>query len=243
MEMTDNIVDTSPRRAAIIAGIAYLVMFFAAIFSEFFVRQGIVVAGDAAATANNIMANETLFRAGLGGYLLILVGDLAIAWALYIVLKPVSQSLSLLAAWSRLVYTAVFAVAQANLFIVLRLLNSADYLAASGVEQLQAQVLLYLNAFGDGWAIGYVFFGLHLFFLGYLAFKSSYIPKILGILLMVSCFTYLIDNVAMLLLPNYENLAAISTIFAIPSFLGEFLLVVWIVIKRGKLPDGGRAEA
>jgi len=228
--MTDPVTGTSRRTAAVVVGIAYLVMFVVAIFAEFFVRQGLVVAGDAAATAANLTANDTLFRAGIGGYLVILVSDVLMAWGLYVFLKPINKSLSLLAAWFRLVYTAVSAAALFNLAGALRLVNGAGYLSAFPSEQLQAQALMLLETFADGWAAALVFFALHLFFLGYLVLKLGLIPRIVGVVCLISSFTYLADNVGKLLLVNYEAYSAIAGIFAMLSFLGEFLLVLWIVV-------------
>jgi hypothetical protein len=96
--------------------------------------------------------------------------------------------------------------------------------------------MLSLNAFSDGWAIGYVcFFSLHLFILGYLVYKSGYIPRILGVLLIIGGFGYLVDTFALLLLPNYEDYEAISTLLIIPTALGEILLAFWLLIKGVKV--------
>ena len=229
--MTDRTSDVSQRSAAIVTVVAYLGMVVAAIFSEFIVRESIVVPGDAATTAANIAASGALFRAGIGGYLIILICDVGMAWGLYVVLKQVSTSLSLLAAWFRLVYTAIFAMALLNLVNALRLASDTGYLAVVGGDQLQYQVMLSLNAFADGWAIGYVFFGLHLFFLGYLVFKSDYIPKILGILLLVAGTGYLIEYFGKFLFPDLNITIGIITGW------GELLFMIWLLWKGGKVPE------
>ncbi|NOY60637.1 MAG: DUF4386 domain-containing protein [Calditrichaeota bacterium] len=235
--MTNRIADISQRKAAIVAGVSFLIMFIAAIIAEFLARQSLVVPGDAATTANNIMANELLFRSGIFSYLIILILDVVLAWAFYVFLKPVNKSLSLLAAWFRLVYTAIFGIALLNLVTVLSLLSGADYLTVFETGQLYAQVMLSLNAFSDGWAIGYVFFSLHLFFLGYLAFKSGYIPRIMGVLLIIAGFGYLIDNLAKLVLPGYENYAAIILLIVfLPCLIGEMAFCLWLLFKGGKRP-------
>ena len=238
--MTNRVADISLRKAARIAGFGLLIMFIPTAFSYFFVLEGLIVPGDAATTANNIMANELLFRIAIASFLIVIVLDVVVAWAFYVLLKPVNKSLSLLTGWFRLVYSTIFGIALLNLVNALRLLIDADYLTVFGTDQLHAQVLLSLNAFSDGWAIGYIFFSLHLFFLGYLVFKSGYIPKILGVLLIISSPAYLIDNVAILLLPNYENYEAIiSLVVFVPAFIGEFSLMLWLLFKGSKIPEMG----
>jgi len=218
---TANIADISLRQAARIAGFGLLIMFIPTFFANFIVLESLIVPGDAAETAN------------------VIILDVLVAWALYVFLKPVNKSLSLLAAWFRLLYTAVLGIALLYLVTVLRLFRGADYLTVFGKDQLHAQVLLSLNAFSDGWAIGYVsFFSLHLFFLGYLVYKSGYIPRILGVLLIIGGFGYLIINLADLLLPNYANYEAIFLlVLGVPSFLGEFLLAFWLLFRGAKIPE------
>jgi hypothetical protein len=234
--MTNRNADISLRQAAIVAGLGLLLMFLPAVFMNYFVLGSLIVPGDAAETANNIMANELQFRIGICSFIIVIILDVLVAWAFYVFLKPVNKSLSLLAAWFRLLYTVVFGLALLYLVTVLRLLSDADYLAVFGTDQLHAQVMLSLNAFSDGWAIGYVcFFSLHLFILGYLVYKSGYIPRILGVLLIIGGFGYLVDTFALLLLPNYEDYEAISTLLIIPTALGEILLAFWLLIKGVKV--------
>ena len=229
--MFNRIADISQRQAAIIAGFGLLIMTIFYVFADFFIFQNLIVPGDAKTTANNILANELLFRIGICSFTIVIVLDVVVAWALYVLLKPVNKSLSLLAAWFRLVYATIFGIALANLFSVLRLLSDADFVTVFEIDQLYAQVMLSLNAFSDGWQIGYVFFGLHLFVLGYLVFKSGYIPKILGVLLIIAGLGYLIDSYAIFLLPNYE--ATIGYV----TFIGEVLFMLWLLFKGAKIPE------
>ena len=236
--MKASISDISQRKAAIVAGFSFLIMTIAAIFAIYFVLDNLKVPGDAAATANNIMASETLFRVGICSLIIVLICDLVVAWALYVFLIQVNKSLSLLTAWLRMVYAAFLGIALLNFVIILLLLSGADYLIAFDTAQLHAQVLLFLNAFNDIWAIGLVIFGLHLFLLGYLVLKSGFIPKILGILLIIASLGYLISNLATLLLPRYENYKAIiEFVFIIPMFGGEIGLALWLLFKGGKIPS------
>lgn len=170
--------------------------------------------------------------------IIMVIFDVVVAWALYILLKPVNKSLSLLAAWFRLVNGTIFGIALYNLFSVLQLLDSANYLTGFETSQLQAQVMLFLNAFNYTWLIGLIFFGLHLFVLGHLIFKSSYIPGTLGVLLIVASLGYLIDSFANFLLPNYTNYETIfMLIVVIPGIIGELSLTLWLLLKGAKIPE------
>lgn len=130
------------------------------------------------------MANELLFRSAIASFMVLVILDVAVAWALYILLKPVNKNLAMLAAWFRVVFAAILGIALHNFLSVLELLNGADYLTVFETE---------LNY---TWLIGLTIFGLHLFILGYLIFQSSYIPKIIGVLLVVSSLGYIIDSFA-----------------------------------------------
>ncbi|MDD3043273.1 MAG: DUF4386 domain-containing protein [Methanosarcinaceae archaeon] len=229
--MKNRIADISQRKAAMVAGFGLLLMTVFALFADFFVLPGLIVPGDATETANNIMAAEGLFRMAICSFLIVIILDVLVAWAFYVLLKPVNKSLSLLMAWFRLVYAVILAFSLVFLVIVLLLLSGADYLTVFETDQLHAQVMLSLNVFSDGWAIGLVFFGLHLALLGYLVFKSDYIPGILGVLLVVAGLSYLIDNFAILLLPDYD-----ATIYLVTGW-GELLFVFWLLFKGGKIPD------
>ncbi len=235
-KMSNGVAEISQRKSALVGGIGSLIMFFAAIVAEFLARQNLLVPGNAAATAHNIMTHGTLFRSGIFCYLIILVLDVVLAWAFYIFLKQVNKSLSLLTAWFRLVYTAVFGASLLHLVSVLRLTGGAEYLTVFASEQLHAQILLSFTAFGDGWAVGFMFFSLHLFFLGYLIFRSGYVPRILGIFLIIASVGYLSDNLAYLLLPDYLNYQNIlMVIVTVPAIIGEMGFALWLLIKGGKV--------
>ncbi len=225
-----RVADIPLRKAALIAGFGLLIMTIAALFAEF-ARTSLIVAGDATTTANNIMAKEILFHSGIFGYIIVIVLDVVVAWALYVFLKPINQSISLLAGWFRIVYAAIFATCLFNLVTVLRLLNNSDYLKVFEIDESHTQVMLSLNAFNDGWNIALVFFGFHLGLLGYLVLKSNYIPKSLGILLIIAGLGYLIDSLGKILIPNYNVTIAMFT------FIGELLLMFWLLIKGSKIQE------
>ena len=231
---TNPLVYISQRQAAVVAGLAIVALVILAGFAYGFVFQSLVVPGDATATAKNIKNNETLFRISIFCWLLNFIVDVLVAWVLYIFLKPVNESLSLLTAWLRLVYSAIFGAALLNFSIVLLLIGNADYLSVFEKDQIDALALLFLNAFDDIFSIGLVVFGFHLLSLGYLVFKSGFIPKILGILLLLASLGYLITSSANLLLSNYEDYKAITEMILVPPMiLGELVFGLWLLIRGG----------
>lgn len=222
-------------KIARVAGLLYLIIIVAGIFAEFFVRQSLVVPGDATATAGNIMAAEGLFRIGIAADLIMIMSDVALALMFYVLLKPVSNLLSLLAAFFRLGQATILGINLLNLFFVLQLLSGADYLTVFGADQLHALALMFLNGHSIGYAIGLVLFGLSLAVLGYLVFKSGYFPRVLGILLVFASFGYLIDSFASFLLPGYDAYEAIFALVVIlPAFIGEFSMCLWLLLKGVK---------
>ena len=234
--MTNRISDISPRQAALVAGAAILVMAILAGFAYGYVLKALIVPGDANSTANNIMASETLFRAAIFSFLLVLICDVVTAWALHIFLKKVNQSLSLLTAWLRLVYAAILGTAILNFVIILFLVSGADYLKAFEVGWLNAQVMLLLNAFNGIWSIGLVVFGCHLLVLGYLVFQSGYVPKILGVLLIIASLCYLTTNSASLILSNYKHYKeTVELVLSVPMIVGELGFGFWLLFKGGKV--------
>ena len=226
-KMTNNINDISLRQASIITGIGLLIINILAPFGHISINN-LIVPGDAAATASKIAASEGLFRISICCLLINAVLDIVVAWALYILLKPVNKSISLLSAWFRVAYTAILVVALSNLFSVLQLISGADYLAAFAPNQLHAQVMLIIDSFYNVWDFGLAIFGVHLLFLGYLVFKSGYFPKFLGILLLIAGFGYLHDPIGKILFPNYN--ITISEYL----FIGEFLLIFWVLWRGFK---------
>ncbi len=229
--MTKYIADLSHRKVAAIAGSGYLAIIILGIFAEFFVRSRLLVAGDATATANNILASEWLFRIGIASDLIMLSFDVLVAWALYVLLKQVNQSLAMLALLFRLIHAAIYGATLLLLFIVLLLLSGADYLAVIETDKLHALVLLFLNGHSFGYDLGLLFFGLHCFVLGYLIFISGYIPKILGLLLISASLAYLTGSFTRFLFPDYVD--TISPIYVV-SLIAELSLCIWLLFKAIK---------
>jgi hypothetical protein len=239
---TSSIADISQRQAARIAGFAYVVIIVLAFFANFLVVDRLVEPGDAAATVSNIAGSEGLFRSGVAAFVAVFVSDAVVAWALYIFFRRASRDLSLLMAWFRLLYTAISAIALLNLLVAVLLVGGADYAAALGVGQRDAQVMLFLDAYDYGWAIGLVCFGIHLVLLGFIVLRSDYVPSILGSLLAVAGLGYLVDSLARFLLPNYEDYGNLFLVLvAVPAIAGEFSLTGWLLLRGGKEPDLLRA--
>ncbi len=232
----------STKKIARIAGLLYLIIIVCAGFSEGFVRSSLIVPGDAAATANNIMASERLFRLGFVTDLIAFLSDAVVAILFYVLLKPVSKTVALQAAALRLLaHPAIASLNLLNHFLALQLLNGADFLTVFDTNQLYALVLLFLDAHTYGYLIGGAFFGVHLLVLGYLLYKSNLFPGILGVLLVVASFGYLTESFGNFLFPAYEEILA--WIVAVPAVIGELSLTLWLLIKGVKDQPSDAGEA
>ncbi len=222
--------DLSPRRAALVAGLGYLLT--PTPFAEFYVYPHLVIPGHIDLTAQNILAHQGLFAAGILAYVFSFVFDVVIAWALYYLLKPVSASLSRLAAWFQLVYTAAGLCACLNLVTVLRLLRTPEDAALFGsATALHAQVRVLLMTFGSVWGLSYVFFAIHLGLVGYLIYRSGYIPKWVGILLAVAGVGYVVQNLNAYLFPE-PDLGYVAI-----TLVGEFVFMLWLLIRGWKIKE------
>ncbi len=227
--MMERIEEASPRFKARIAGALYLAIFVAAPLAEFFVRGRLVVSGDAAATANNILAHQHLYRSGFAAELITLACDAAVALLLYDLFRPVSRSISLLAAVFRLMLVAIMAVNALNYFAPLVLLRNPQLLTAFKIDQLQALAFVSQKLYGTGYDISLVFFGFHCLLIGYLIFKCTFIPRILGALLAIGGLCYLISTFTDFLAPAFG--VALGIYIIVPSAVAELLLTLWLLVK------------
>jgi Domain of unknown function (DUF4386) len=218
-------VDWSTRRASLTAGIGTLLMIPLAVFGNFVAVQGLVRPGDAEATARDILASEGTFRLGIVSLFLVIVLDVVVAWALFRVFSPVSRAISMLAAWFRIVFAGVFLVAVAELVGVLHLLSNDSPLAVFDPRQLHSLALLRINAFTDIWDAGLVLFSVHLLLIGYLAYRSGFVPRIVGVLLLIAGLGYLTDSLGRVLFHSYSVTVGAFT------FLGEVLLGLWLLFR------------
>jgi len=222
----------SPRRAALIAGIGYVLLFGLAVFANFVVREGLIVADDAQATAANIAESNMLFRLGLVAFLAIFLIDIVVAWALHIVFRAQHHDLSLVAAWSRLVYTVFLGVAAIFFFQALAFYDSAAVADALGSAERNAQAFVGLELFNAAWLIGLAAFGLHLIVLGYLVARSAETPRWLGHLMIAAGAAYIVDTTAYTVLADYADHAdAFLVMVLVPSVVAEGWFGLWLLTR------------
>ena len=219
---------TSPMVYARIAGVLYLLIAVLSGFVHFYVPGELIVSGDATTTATNIVASAGLFRLHIAAELIILLSEIVLLVLLYELLKPVSKTLSLVAAVSRLAMTTIHGINVLNNVIVLLLVSGAGYVTVFAPNQLHALVTLILDAKSYGFSIGVAFLALHAAILSYLIFKSGYFPKVLGVLFMIATIGYLIDSFAHVLLANHTTGAIY---FALPIAIAEIAFPLWLLFK------------
>jgi hypothetical protein len=229
--MTSHTNQNSLKKAALVAGLAILGSVLVAPFAELYAFPKLVVPFEAAETARNILAHKSLFIVTIFCYMLTFLCDIVITWALYILLKPTDKNLSLLVAGFRLVYSVIALVALNNLVTAFQLLDTPGYLKVFEQNQLYAQVMIFLRAFKNHWYFGIIFFGIHLVFLGYLVYKSAYIPKALGVVLIITGLGYLLTTLRPFLYPN------VRVDFAKYTFYGELLFMLWLLFKGSRMKD------
>lgn len=223
------------RKSAFTAGISLVIMALAAFFSYGLVLGSLVVQDDPSATFQNIMLSSTLFRAGILGWLIILICDIVAAWSFYLFLKPLNKNLSLLAAWLRLTYTGILGIAILNLVFVSILMDSTASSSLFNINQLQEYVRVLLEAFHIIWSIGLIIFGGHLMIVGYLAFQSGFIPKAVSILLLIASSSYMLVHFCYAFLPQYDGIISmLESILSVPMSLGELSFGLWLLFKGGK---------
>lgn len=207
----------SIKKTARITGLLYLLMIPLGVFGILYVPSTLIVQGDVAATASNIVANETLFRISIVSALLVYLINIFVVLFLYKILKPVNKSLSALMVILLLVSVPIAFINELNSAAVLLLLD--------GAQQSLAQMSLFLDLHEYGIQIAGIFWGLWLLPMGYLVFKSNFIPKIIGVLLMIACLGYLADSFIFLIKPDF------GVVFTEFTFIGEVAIALWLLIK------------
>lgn len=230
--MTKLITDLSQHKAVTILRLLYPIWAVVGLFSIMYVPATLIVSGDAATTANNIMDNELLFRMGIAGSLITQLIFILVVLVLYQLFKSVDKNHALLMVIFALVGVPIAMLNTLNRVAALLLLNGADYLNVFGADQLHAQMMLFLNLNEQGVFIASIFWGLWLFPLGYLIYRSGYFPRILGVLMIIAGFGYLIDFFTHFLLPNYETIDPVLEVMTI----GETIFMAWVLLKGAKIP-------
>ncbi|WP_062289110.1 DUF4386 domain-containing protein [Demequina phytophila] len=214
------------------AGAGYVAIFVLAIFANFAVRNRLVIPDDPAATMAAIAADAALFRVGIAAFVTIAIIDIGIAWALHVLLRHTGEHRSLLAAWLRLGYSIVFAVAVTFMAVALHLATGGAAVAGLGDDARSAGVGTAMQAFDVAWLIGLVAFGLHLMVVGRILVTSSLAPRILGVGLAVAGGAYIVDTFAHVLVADYAAIADVMlAVVAVPSMLAEMGLTAWLLAR------------
>jgi len=221
--MTERIAEASPRLKARITGVFYLVTMLTGIFAQGFVSERLVVSGDAAATATNILTHSGLFQLGFAVYLIEMACQIVITALFYDLLKPVSRSVSFVAAFLGLAGCVIKTVSRLFYIAPLFVLGGAHYLSVFNPEQLQSLALLFLKVNDHGAGIALVFFGFYALLTGYLIVKSTFLPQILGVVSMfggLGWLTFLYPPLGYRLFPYV----------ALFGLLGAAALILWLLV-------------
>ena len=227
--MTDQEIETSPRTLARVGGALYLLIIAIGLFGEGFVRNRIVVPGDATATAANLRSMESLWRFGIAAELALLIATVALSLILYVLLRPVCRKLAALAVFFNLMTVAVEAVAGLCLAAALFPLGKAESLKAFEPAQLDVLATLAIRLHGYGFGIALIFFGCECLIVGHLIVRSGYLPKTIGVLMQIAGLCYLTNSFALILSPTFAS--QIFPAILIPAFLGESALCLWLLTK------------
>jgi hypothetical protein len=219
-------------KAARVAGAVYLSMAVTAPFSLIYIPRTLIVRGNATATANNILAHETLFRLGIVADLISSVIFIFLVLALYRLLSGVNKTHASLMVALVVVSVAVGFVNVVNNIAALTLFRGGDFLAVFDKRQLDALGMLFVDLHHQGLVVNEIFWGLWLFPFGVLVMRSGFLLRILGVWLIVNCFAYVAISFTGLLLPQYEHMVFNS---AFPALLGEMAIMLWLLIKGAKV--------
>lgn len=224
--------ELAPATAARLAGIGYIAIVLLAMGANFLVRNQLVIPDDPAATMSNIADNATTFRFGIAGFATIAMIDIAIAWALHVLLRGTGERRSLLAAWLRVAYTVAFIPAITFMYLALQLSVGGDAVAGLDDGQRAAWVGLAMEAFDITWLLSLVAFGLHLIVIGRIVVASRIAPRALGVGLGIAGTAYIADTFAHLLLANYADFAgAFLAIVATASIVTEVWFTIWLLVR------------
>ena len=217
--------DISIGRAGLIAGLGLLLMVLTAPVAQMYLLPSLVDATSDETTLQNIISGQHLLVGSIFLFLITFIADIIVAWALYLFFIPVSRSRSLLTAWFRIVYTVMALIGLFNLSKILVLIERRE----SQDETLADKVMFYLDSFQTEWGISFIFFGIYLSALGYLAYRAVYVPKIMGVLLMIAGLGYFINSLQPYFFPEVDT----SILFI--TFLGEIVFMVWLLVKGRKV--------
>jgi len=240
--MTISKIDNSQRTAAKVAGWSGLLTFAIVVFGNFVLLNPLTVPGNAAATAQNIVAHETQFRLTVVCFLTYSLGVVVLLSALYVILKPVNPGLALVGALSRLVFAFLWLLSTLNMLSALRLLGNANYLQVFEPDRLQALAKLYLSANFDDYYVGLPFFGLAATICAWLWFKSNYIPRGLALYGVISSAWCVFCAFVYLIFPHFNKIVN-DWWFDFPMAVFELVLSFWLLFKGLKPVEPTQARA
>ncbi len=227
--MTIDTITEAQRKAARIVGLAYPISFVTVVLVNFGIFARLIVSGNAAESAKNIVAHETLFRIGIIGDVVYCVGVVVLLTALYIILRPVNHNLALLALFGRLVHSLTWLLVSINLFTALRLLSDADYARGLGPDQLPALARLYLSG-SDQYYVGLLFWALAATLGSLLWLKSNYIPRVLAVFGVISSAWCMGCTLVFYVSPDFANFVNLWW-FDSPMVIFELVLSFWLLFK------------
>lgn len=214
------------KSAAMVAGISLLVMTLAAFFSYGYVHSSLVAPSNPSLTIENIREFSPLFQLGIVGWVVIIITDLLVSWALYVYLEPIHRKLAQLAGLLRLIYTGVLATAVSNLISVSKIAKSA------ASQQSASEVMSSISSFESIWSLGLIIFGIHLFLVGFVALRATHIPKLFSYLLIIAGLSYFLVHVMNGLLPEFVIIInMLEMVMSVPMFVGEVGFGIWLLIK------------
>jgi hypothetical protein len=229
---TDN---TSQYKAARLAGLLYLIAMATGLFAEFYVHfpSTLIVSGDVAKTASNIMANERLYHIGIANNIITFAIDVALIWALYVLVRPINRNLALLAVFFRMVETTLACGAIINYYVAMQFVSDADHLTAFDSGQLQALSILH-DTYALTFIVVAIFLGLGSTVFNYLLLKSRFIPKFLAAWGIFSSLLLLLSQFAIIIFPEVEK-TIIPACYG-PIAIDEIALGFWLLIKGANIP-------
>lgn len=219
---------TKESKLARLAGLFYLILAVAGGFSELVVRESIIEAGDAATTAGNVSASPTLFRVAFATDLANITFFVLAALVLYALLRNVNPNVAIAMVVLNTVAAAIMCANMINHFAALRVATNPGMTSTASEELVQ----LFVDMHSNGYAIAQIFFGLWLLPLGYLTYRSGFLPKALGVMLMIGSASYVTELVAEFLFPGMEDNALL--LIAAPAAVAEVSFLLWLLVKGAK---------
>ncbi len=217
--MNDSRAEPSPKILARLGGVLYLIVIVGGLLGEAFIRGRLIVAGDPIATAERIRASELLWRVGAAGEIVMLAVSVGLALILYRLLRPVNRDLALLAVFFNLLAIGLEAVNELNLLAALSPLAGGQ----------QALAFLPIEAYGNGWAVGLIFFGVELLIVGHLISRARYLPGTLGRVCQAGGLSYLVNSFALLISPSLAD--RLLPLILVPAFVAELSVALWLLVK------------